>query len=527
MASIIIFPTVATHRRLPHLPPKGRKEPKEPENPKEPETPNDDLSTAVPHDHGIPTSRRKDEAAGVPSSDMSQFSIALTSVATGHQLPQSQTGALETKVADLTLDTNYHLKASEGVVGSGAPTEAIALSSGADEPLQGDERPVEHDNVVRGHQLRAHAPSSPPTPLHGPHGQSPLSTPMSVATSFPPGTLALSGVPSSSSSSPSTPAIPHHESKSIKSALYDAFGCLHHPVQHTHHPSSAMTSTTFYHAFPSTSACGPSTHHHNRLSTTVALRSSEGVSMVGTSSGGSPILRPHLGASAPITPLDLPSTERHSSHGGGGGGSGGGYFWPSTPGGSSGTGSRHHFFTQHTHPHSHPHPNLGRRTSSFHLREGPLHFRETTLPNNSQSSRRSSLDAHHHHHHHHLNPAEHPVLCSLQPLDWTHSHPAEHRHLGHDVGQGRVPVVPMASTNCLRDNVKGAAIVAQTSATQQAFTQPPASSTFARVASQLQEQQHQQHHQSLTKPPGGASLFPMDRGSDDASIGRFGQQELV
>jgi hypothetical protein len=277
---------------------------------------------------------------------------------------------------------------------------------------------------------------------------------------------------SSSSSSSLPPSSDHHDSRSVKSTLYDAFGCLYHPVQHTH-PSlvasfntSTPTSagTTFHQIVP----CASSVNHHRRAS----------ASMAGSSPRDSPALCPHVGGSAPITPLDLSSAD------------GGGHFWHGSSSTTSGPGSTsspwYHFFGHHTHPH--PHTNPGQRSSSFHHEEGALHFLETASPNKSRSSRRPSLDDR-------LSPAEHPVLCSLQALSLTHTHLPEyyHPHLGHDLGHDRVPILD-SENHCLAAQTLSAS-----------FAQPPP------VLTPSEQQQHQ-------RPSGGSSPFPMDHESDDARV---------
>ncbi|KAF8948623.1 hypothetical protein BGZ52_006756, partial [Haplosporangium bisporale] len=82
----------------------------------------------------------------------------------------------------------------------------------------------------------------------------------------------------SSSRSSTSPSLSSHDSKMIKTALYDAFGVLYHPSAHTKHSLSTAAA---------------------------ALRSGDVTPLMGVSPGGSPLLQPQPGTSAPITPLEL------------------------------------------------------------------------------------------------------------------------------------------------------------------------------------------------------------------------------
>ncbi|KAK3809155.1 MAG: hypothetical protein J3Q66DRAFT_353100 [Benniella sp.] len=415
MASIVLFPTVATHRKLPHLPPKG---------PKESNVSNDDHSAGLTQDHSIERRRSlANEDTGVSPTSTSQLTIEPGSTAIDTTL-QLRNGSAQTKAVDLMITTQL--------------------------PKQGDpKRSHEHD----------HLSHSTPAML-------------SVTTSRPPSTLPPSGASSSSSSSlPSS--LDHHDSRSIKSTLYDAFGCLYHPVQHTH-PSLVASSNT-----STPTSAGTTFHQIVPRASSVNHRRRSSASMVRSSPRDSPALCPHAGGySAPITPLDLSSAD------------GGGCFWHGSSSTTSGPGSTswpwYHFFAHHTQPH--PHTNPSRRSSSFHHEEGALHFPDTASPNKSRSSRRPSLDDH-------LSPAEHPVLCSLQALSLAHTHLPEyyHPHLGHDLGHDRVPILD-PENHCLAAQTLSAS-----------FAQPPPALTPS------EQQQHQ-------RPSGGSSPFPMDHGSDDSRV---------
>ncbi|KAI8363258.1 hypothetical protein B0O80DRAFT_421023 [Mortierella sp. GBAus27b] len=418
MASVMLFPTVATHRRLPHLPPKKEK--------------------SHPVDHHPAPDHPSLNTTTTPSSPSTPHTVA------------------------------------------SSPATAI-----------------DH-----AHSMAA-APSQPL--LQAP---SPLSMPL-----------------------PACPPTAVHD-KSIKSALYDAFGCLYHPVQHTHHPLSATASNTpTPTSAPGTcttpclsSACGPSAH--TKLTTTAALRSSDGP--IGISPKGSPALVPHAaagGSSAPVTPLEWPSSLSPGIDSS-----------PTSPGSigslSNGAGSSnwHNFFSHHTHPHLDP---QRRRSSCFHPDEDgrPLHFHETASPSKTattastttttRSSRRPSLDETR------LNPIEHPVLCSLQTWSLTHPHPPEyyHPHLGHDLGHDRVPIMDLDARGKDSGN---AGRVAQTLGQQQQHqaslspTQPPALTASSR------QPQHPLTPKALLSNAGTGPLdtspFPMDHGLD---VGRFSQHGLV
>ncbi|KAF9110751.1 hypothetical protein BGX27_005926 [Mortierella sp. AM989] len=178
-----------------------------------------------------------------------------------------------------------------------------------------------------------------------------------------------------SPSAASSPVMTSHDSKLIKTALHDAFGCLYHPSAHTKHSVSGNV---------------------------MALRSGDVTPLMGLSPKASPLLRPNLGPSAPITPLEL-SDEASAA----------GYFAihvPSSPaspamnGSASGSVSAryhaHHY--RNTHPSSHLSSTFTSENHDEHSYRPPISL-----------SRRSSMDAI-------LNPAEHPVLSSLQALSLAH-----------------------------------------------------------------------------------------------------------
>ncbi|GJJ73311.1 hypothetical protein EMPS_05669 [Entomortierella parvispora] len=195
----------------------------------------------------------------------------------------------------------------------------------------------------------------------------------------------------------SAPSLSSHDSKLIKTALYDAFGCLHHPSAHTKHSLAA---------------------------TAAALRSGDVTPLKGSPSA-SPLLRPvHLRSSTPITPLEL-SDEASAP----------GYFALH----SSSTSASPTLAGSSSSPMSPPH---GKHHRQGH---GSSHLSATytstdddfSVPDSGNwsplsLSRRSSI-----------NPVEHPVLSSLQTLSITHPHPPEHYHphLGHDLGHDKVPIL--------------------------------------------------------------------------------------
>ncbi|KAF9304618.1 hypothetical protein BGZ74_001059 [Mortierella antarctica] len=269
----------------------------------------------------------------------------------------------------------------------------------------------------------------------------------------------LSPQASSTPRSSTSPPLSSHDSKMIKTAIYDAFGVLYHPSAHTKHSLSTAAA---------------------------ALRSGEVTPLMGVSPGGSPLLQPQPGTSAPITPLEL-SDESTAP----------GYFGlqiSSSSVSSSGTGapssSSHHAlhpYSRHHHHHTSSHLNqtfTPEHTSSGH-RSGfssPL-----SLSRRSSVDHRSSID-------YSKDPEHHPVLSSLQSLSLTHPPQHYHPHLGHDLGYDKVSINPPD--------------VAKEPSVKQVTTQEPTESAKAseRVA---------------TLPP-KPSLFPMDQGD---SISQFGNEQ--
>ncbi|KAI8597476.1 hypothetical protein EDD21DRAFT_385373 [Dissophora ornata] len=247
----------------------------------------------------------------------------------------------------------------------------------------------------------------------------------------------------------------------IKTALYDAFGCLYHPSAHTKH-------------FLSTSSA--------------ALRSGDVTPLMGLSPKASPLLRPNMGPSAPITPLELseegavteyfalPASSTPSS--------------PALNGVTSGSASPRYHGHHHHHRQLHTSSNLSSTyTSEDQAEEKYVHGTAGSL------SQLSSVDTDMT-----LNPEEHPVLSSLRILSITHPHPPEHYnpHLGHGLGHDIVPIDEPISSICTSNDEK--------------------------MSMELETPMLRSSQKSAGPP--SSSPFPMDQGERD-SISGFGQQGLV
>ncbi|KAF9928952.1 hypothetical protein FBU30_002008 [Linnemannia zychae] len=327
----------------------------------------------------------------------------------------------------------------------------------------------------------------------------------------PMGGLSLSSITSPSTST--SPSLTTHDSKMIKTALHDAFGILYHPSAHTKHSLST---------------------------TAAALRSGDVTPLMGVSPKASPLLRPqYLGASAPITPLEL-SEE----------GSAVGYFGlhlPTTSSSCASTSSvaitgtnannsaagvagpshhghgqqHHHHYHQHQH-HHHPHRHIhtsSHLSATFINNEGSLDEIMTPLTSIGRGyrsplsrSRRASIDPTT------FDPTEHPVLSSLQTLSLTHPHPPEHYHphLGHTLGHDRVSIGEDSPAAVEHASSKKPATTSSATLTTSSTATTTAMPSEDRTA--LQHRTDEQQHSS--------SPFPMDRGDHD-SISGFGQQGLV
>ncbi|KAG0036709.1 hypothetical protein BGZ82_003834 [Podila clonocystis] len=276
---------------------------------------------------------------------------------------------------------------------------------------------------------------------------------------------ASSRLPPQASSAPrsgTSPSLSSHDSKMIKTALYDAFGVLYHPSAHTKHSLSTAAA---------------------------ALRSGDVTPLMGVSPGGSPLLQPQPGTSAPITPLEL-SDESPSP----------GYFGlqisSSTSASSSGAGAPSSHQTLHPYSRHHHH-----HTSS--------HLNQTFTPEQSSSghrsgfssplslSRRSSVD-HRSSNDYSKDAEHHPVLSSLQSLSLTHPPQHYHPHLGHDLGHDKVSINPPD--------------VAQEPTVKQVTTQ------------QVQQESKEPAKASERVTPllPKLSPFPMDQGD---SISQFGNEQ--
>ncbi|KAF9356807.1 hypothetical protein BGX26_004721 [Mortierella sp. AD094] len=546
MASVLLFPTVATHRRLPHL----SKEPKESKAQKDLKHLKvlDNGTHLLPQDNDHHPSSTVDiskQALSLPSSESPQLAITSSNTSSDGQKLLQQHGhgnaSPQTK-ANLSINTtanNDRIKASTAAATSSTTTTKALLSTaplvetttsglasgnkatvtphGDAHTKQGDQilQEQEYAASLQGHHLH-HAPQQQQLhPLNVPHGsKSSVTTPLSA--------LPPSGASTSASSSSSS----LHESKVIKTALYDAFGCLYHPVQHTHHPS------------PSTSSSTASTPHLGSgklpATTTTALRSGEATPLLGISPRASPMLRPHMGTSAPITPLDLTSSAD--------GHLGEGYFGLHGPSshsnGMSASGASRHLNTHHHHQtrrasglhheDSHHYHHVHHHHSQHHGH----HNHETDSP--KSLSRRSSLGDFN------LNPVEHPVLCSLHTLSLTHPHPPEHYHphLGHDLGHDRIPITPETCMNGGSGSGNGSTATvasAQTFVQKQSMpnTQPPIQLQHPPMPQKQQQQpmtpgELLSTNTKIKNPNGGKSPFPMDSNSDGPeSIGRFSHQGLI
>ncbi|KAF9309436.1 hypothetical protein BG003_009770 [Podila horticola] len=274
----------------------------------------------------------------------------------------------------------------------------------------------------------------------------------------------LSPNASSTSQSGTSPSLSSHDSKMIKTALYDAFGVLYHPSAHTKHTLSTAAA---------------------------ALRSGDVTPLMGVSPGGSPLLQPQPGTSAPITPLEL-SDESTAP----------GYFGLHIPTSSSvsssGTGAQSsshqalHPYSRHHHHHTSSHLNQAftpEQTSSSGHRSGftsPL-----SLSRRSSVDHRSSID-------YSKDPEHHPVLSSLQSLSLTHPPQHYHPHLGHDLGHDKVSINPPE--------------VAKESSVKQVTTQ----------AAQQEPKEPAKAAERVTPLPPKPSPFPMDQGD---SISQFGNEQ--
>ncbi|KAI8362467.1 hypothetical protein B0O80DRAFT_435960 [Mortierella sp. GBAus27b] len=412
MASIMPFPNVATHRRMPHLP-------------NSPRQAQDQQQLPLPHpaDHPL----------------------------------QSQGGQESTTTHQLRLDDQDGQLLLQGRLGS--PRGSIALLD--------TEHPPKDDQLL----------------LHG----------LGLAQGRPTSPLPLSA---------SSGSLNSHDSKLIKNALYDAFGCLYHPSAHTRHSTAA---------------------------TAAALRSGDVTPLMGLSPKASPLLRPNLGPSAPITPLEL-SDESSAA----------GYFAlhvPSSPvpnvGAPGPIPGRHHGHHHHHHSHRHSHPHTSSHLSSAYTPsldekdEEPLGHGQ--IP---QASLAESV----------LNPTEHPVLSSLQALSLSHPHSTEHyhhRHLGHTLGHDIVPIdeaPPAILSMAAAPNANRPPVVASRpnhATTSDSAAAGPTGITPTAAAT-VAVTEHQPLLNSLSpqgplQPPSSSprsTPFPMDQ-NDHSSIAGFGHQGLV
>ncbi|KAF9577059.1 hypothetical protein BGW38_007981, partial [Lunasporangiospora selenospora] len=475
----MLFPNVATHRRLPHL----QKHPKDEKD----KVKVKDKSHAehlehnhlLPLDHGpldplAPTQEPSPRA--IAQGLTSTPSVSSPLIVSDGQQHQMLTCSEPTVKLNLSVNT-------QPITGSGTNSIKNSTPESASGTPPHNRRQSGQDSApwVAPNQLPPHHHSQGPSLQSPPHAldnalQPPSGASTAVLASGSSETVSSAASMSSSSLSlnpaPSSLVSSTQESKLLRSTLYDAFGCLYHPVQHTHHPTSGSSAST-------PSCCGPVQSPLARQSSMPSfhcsgicqgLRSGDAtpshphhhplslLAVTASPRTASPMLRPMSGASAPITPLDL--SEDESS----------GYFFSAhvhTNGTSSGSGSgtagsttttrpihthQSHCQSYQHHSHSHGlqphHPRRGsaqpngaqtRQENDVSSPRRASTSASTTTPTTRQtstfaSSSSSSSSA--------LNPAEHPVLCSLHTLSLTHPHPAQHYHptLGHDLGHDRVSI---------------------------------------------------------------------------------------
>ncbi|KAF9289345.1 hypothetical protein BGZ68_009559 [Mortierella alpina] len=419
MASIMPFPNVATHRRMPHL----HNAPKQ-QTPQQPPQEQQQQQEHIFHTH----------ATTAPQDQDSGSLLQLPAASSSQRL-------LEDSQASLSKDPLLV-----------SPTPGAGVKA-----IQGSEATIRSQLT---HEQSRGVQDAPVPSMH--------SRPTS-----PMGTLLPSGSVSNVSS---------HDSKMIKTALYDAFGCLYHPSAHTKHSLST---------------------------TAAALRSGDVTPLMGVSPKASPLLRPHMGPSAPITPLEL-SEELSSS----------GYFAlhaptsstsPALTGtvlGSSSASSKHH---RHIHTSSHL-----SATFTSDDQDEPIRGNRTPF----SLSRRSSVDPMV------LNPVEHPVLSSLQTLSITHPHPPEHYHphLGHDLGHDRIPIGDPTVDSTCKTLSQTTTIETPTTSQSNNVSTSEATTTTTPAGSMLDTSMPPSLPDHTGPPP--SSPFPMDHG-DRNSISNLGHQGLI
>jgi len=487
MASIVLVPNVATHRKLPHLPKESRPQQQQASTVQDSKTPPPTAAHAhqflgIDHRNG----------SSVAALDNTPSSLAITNTQDISTVPD---------MAQLRISASSSASSLSKELGVGSdPKNTLTINTQARRSLVGNEQQhadsstpsastslastssVKQDHAHHVDNGLARAYSPPPRPQQQQHQFSPmhlLNSPHGPHTS-------------QSTLPPAGASFSLHESKMMKNALYDAFGCLYHPVQHTHHPNTSSPLVV--------------SASSSRLSTTAAsLRSGEVTPLLGISPRASPMLRPQLGASAPITPLELSSDD--------GAAGAGGYFGHhvsalTTSGAHSRHLQHHHHHTHHP-SHHHPHGHHPSRHASSHLSStytedyGSNPSTSTNSPRNL--SRRASFEFNSTVD---LNPTEHPVLCSLHTLNLTHPHPPQHYHphLGHDLGHDRVPISEpptTLSTSSCADSILNGSIPRRSKVTAAVHSVHP-----------LTPGEMLKSNSSVsTALPVRSSPFPMDAGS--------------
>ncbi|KAG0274002.1 hypothetical protein BGZ95_010193 [Linnemannia exigua] len=195
MASIMPFPNVTSHRRMPHLPntPKSN-------SPQVPATPQQEQQQQQQGDHGMTSLPGRELENG-------SSSLRLTASSTGAGTAGSPSSSPQKLLQD-SQNAHHQLDHASSNVGL-----LPASSSSSVLTLPGRIKDGSSDMMD---QDRHHTGVASPV-----------------------GALSLS---SSSASASTSPSLTTQDSKMIKTALYDAFGVLYHPSAHTKHSLSTTAA---------------------------------------------------------------------------------------------------------------------------------------------------------------------------------------------------------------------------------------------------------------------------------------------
>ncbi|KAF9430156.1 tRNA:m4X modification enzyme [Podila epigama] len=263
MAAVILFPNVAAHKTLPHLTQKQQKQQQQQQQQQQQSQQEQRLrleqkgsnakDQAHPSDHEHQLHRGENvlsaEAEGpraVESNKSGRRPLSMSFNASksehGHAQAQAQAQAQKIGEEGGNILGNQQALVINTMLNGTSNKHRFTNKDKVEDKVKDKDMPVSEDRAKNKDMLtnfdKDHGHHSHHPPLTLPSVRTPHVGHATPKSALPPSGSSPSSVSWSSVSSPS------HDSRPLRAALYDAFGCLHHPVQHTHHPQPAAAATS-------------------------------------------------------------------------------------------------------------------------------------------------------------------------------------------------------------------------------------------------------------------------------------------